>query len=180
MGGKTASALALKPDLPQNTLSSLVIADITPEKGALSSEFVHYTNAMKAIEDARVKDSKAAYKILEEYPGIEIELPVQQFLLTNLHTVDGVRKFRIPLDIIASHLHETGDFPYEPGEASWDGPTLVVRGLRSNFIKEKNIPIIRQLFPNVEIASLDASHWVHSERPAEFLKLIGDFIAKHK
>ena len=71
-GGKTASALALKPDLPQNTLSSLIIADITPAKVALSSEFVHYTNAMKAIEDARVKDSKAAYKILEEYPGIEI------------------------------------------------------------------------------------------------------------
>ena len=33
-----------------------------------------------------------------------------------------------------------------------------------SFVKEKNIPTIRQLFPNVEIASLDASHWVHSER----------------
>jgi len=135
---------------------------------------------MKSIDDARVKDSKAAYKILEDYSGIKIELPIQQFLLTNLGTIDGVRKFRIPLDLITPQLHNVGDFPYKPGEASWDGPTLAIRGLRSRYILEKDIPTIRQLFPNVEFASLDASHWVHSEKPAEFLQLVRDFYLKYK
>ncbi len=71
-GGKTASALALEPDLPPNTLSSLIIVDVTPAKVSLSREFVHYANAMKSIDDAGVKDTKAAYKILEEYPDIKI------------------------------------------------------------------------------------------------------------
>ncbi|KAF8339653.1 Alpha/Beta hydrolase protein [Cantharellus anzutake] len=170
MGGKAASAVALKPDLPPNTLSSLIVVDVTPKKVALSSEFSHYAKAMKAIDDVEVRDSKAAHRILEEYSDYKIELPVRQFLLTNLGVVDGVRKFRIPLDIITSQLHEV----------SWDGPTLAISGLRSNYIRDKDIPIIKMLFPRAEFASLDASHWVHADRPIEFLQLVRGFLKKHQ
>lgn len=65
-GGKVASALALDPQLPGNTLSSLIIADVSPFKFSISKEFQQYLDAMKAIDNARVPDSKTAMKILAE------------------------------------------------------------------------------------------------------------------
>ena len=56
---------------------------------------------------------------------------MQQFLLTNLAATPGSRRFRIPLDILSSGLREISDFPYEPGEATWNGPTMVIRGTNS-------------------------------------------------
>lgn len=58
---------------------------------------------------------------------------VRQFLMTNLaHTLSGESlKFRIPLDILNRAIPNVGWFPYEPGESSWDGPTLFIRGTKS-------------------------------------------------
>lgn len=65
-GGKVASTLALDPDLPKDTLSSLVIADVSPFRFSISSEFQQYLEAMKAVEDARVPDLKTAMRLLAE------------------------------------------------------------------------------------------------------------------
>jgi len=40
-------------------------------------------------------------------------------------------KFRIPLDILTSSLSYLGDFPYEPLQTSWEGPTLFIKGNKS-------------------------------------------------
>lgn len=38
---------------------------------------------------------------------------------------------------------------------------------------------IRKIFPKAEFAYIrDAGHWVHSEKPEEFLKLVTSFIQK--
>lgn len=58
------------------------------------------------------------------------------FLLTNLlpsahdHHHHPL-KFRVPLDILGRSIPQLGDFPYEPGECEWDGPTLFIKGTRS-------------------------------------------------
>jgi hypothetical protein len=56
------------------------------------------------------------------------------FLLTNLDsTPDGVR-FRLPLDILLQHIAEIGEFPYAPGERTWDGPALFIKGKKSPYV----------------------------------------------
>lgn len=62
--------LALDPALPPSTLSNLIIADIAPSKGALSSEFLSYIQAMKKINDAQVRSRKSAQEILYEYEKV--------------------------------------------------------------------------------------------------------------
>jgi len=170
-------ALALNPDLPPNLLSNLVIADIGPAKGRLSKEFLHYIDGMKEVEQKRVHTRKAADSIMERY---EKDLMTRAFLLTNIVTpareTDAI-KFRVPLNIIQDSIHEIGSFPYEPGEISWNGPTLFIKGTKSNYLNERNIEYSKQFFPDMKLETLDAGHWVHAERSNEFVKLVTQFIS---
>lgn len=59
-------SVALSQGLPQNLLSKLIVVDIAPARGALSSEFRDYTYAMSRIEHGQIKSRKEADEILAE------------------------------------------------------------------------------------------------------------------
>lgn len=81
------------------------------------------------------------------------------FLLTNLDTTVQPFKFQVSLDIIASSLPDLGGFPYKPGERSWHGNALFVKGAKSKYINKDNIPIAKEFFPGMFLETLDADHW---------------------
>ena len=81
------------------------------------------------------------------------------FLLTNLDTTVQPFKFQVSLDIIASSIPDLGGFPYKPGERSWHGNTLFVKGAKSKYINKDNIPIAKEFFPGMSLETLDADHW---------------------
>lgn len=61
------------------------------------------------------------------------------------------------------------DFPFlEPGSVTYDGPTLFVRGTKSKYVSDDTVPVIKKLFPNAEIADVEAGHWLISEKPEAF------------
>jgi pimeloyl-ACP methyl ester carboxylesterase len=152
---------------------------------------------MQEIEDADVKTKSEGDKFLQPYEKaspIALNrvrfrkliiprqyLPTRQFLLTNaMHAPDKTIKFRIPLDIISDSIPSIGDFPYQPGEVTWSGPTLFVKGEHSNYINRHNIPACKAFFPNMQLETLDAGHWVHAERPTEFVQMVERFIRKDR
>ncbi|GJJ13716.1 hypothetical protein Clacol_007972 [Clathrus columnatus] len=175
-GGKVVMSAALSPTLPKDLLTNLIIADIAPARGPLSSDFKEYTYAMSRIEHSRIKSRKEANDILLQ---TEPDPSIRAFLLTNL-TLDkdaGYVKFRIPIDLIKDALDELGDFPYDPEkDHRWDGRTLVIKGEKSRYLNKNNIPLVHHFFPNARLESLDAGHWVHAEKPHEFVDLVTDFI----
>jgi len=173
MGGKVAMAMALHPSLPSTLLSRLIVADISPARARLSSEFEAYLRAMHRIETSQLQTKKEAQEILKE---IEQDAMVRAFLLTNLTSDTPPLKFRIPIDILIGCIPEIGSFPYAPGERQWDGKTLFIKGTKSSYINKNNIPVAQQFFPNMRLEYLDAGHWVHAERPNEFKQLVTDFI----
>ncbi|KAJ7055006.1 Alpha/Beta hydrolase protein [Mycena amicta] len=174
MGGKVAMSVALEPSLPSDTLAKLIVADIAPANGQLSTEFKSYIAAMQKIEAAKVSSRKEALEILNE---VEKDPDVCAFLLTNLiPKADGGSRFRIPVDLIGSSIHEMGSFPFSPDEAQWKGETLFVKGAKSSYLNRHNIPLAEKFFPNMKLETLDTGHWVHSEKPCEFLTLVEDFI----
>ncbi|TNY19861.1 Alpha/Beta hydrolase protein [Rhodotorula diobovata] len=201
MGGKVAMALALGGCDP---LSKLVVVDIAPGVGKVSPEFQAYLDAMKAIDDAKVMSRKEADAILQK---TEPDLGIRQFLLTNMDRADpsSPYRFRLPLHFLRNAIDEIGHFPYAPGEKVFEKPSLFLKGAspllvavrrgvsrgladsrtRSNFagakskyINSRNIPIIKQFFPNSQLETLDAGHWVHAERPKEFVELLHTFCNK--
>jgi len=169
--------VALNPDTPQDLLSHLIVADIAPSKGALSREFDGYIQALKKIHESRVQSRREAQKILEPY---EKDPLTRAFLLTNFEAShQGPLEAKIPIDVIGSSIPEIGSFPYEPSERTWEGATLFIKGAKSRYINDRNIPIAKQFFPNMVLKTLDAGHWVHSEKPHEFKALVENFIQSH-
>ncbi|KAJ3562849.1 hypothetical protein NP233_g9322 [Leucocoprinus birnbaumii] len=174
MGGKVAMAIALDPHLETDPsiLENLIAVDIAPVKAKLSTGFRGYLEAMRRIENEKVKTRKEAMAILSEY---ETNPGIQAFLLTNLETASSDRpyaKFRIPIDIIAESASDIGDFSYSPGERTWEGRTLFIKGAKSAYINRHGIPLIESFFPNYVLESLDTGHLVHAERPEEFKQLV--------
>lgn len=193
MGGKVAMALTLSGSIP---LSHLVVVDMSPARGPISNEFASYLEAMKAITQSHVTSRKAADHILQSY---EPDLSIRQFLLTNLVLNPSTKtyEFRIPLDFLFDALGkgEIGGFPYLPLEGGeegvkelgngvmgvgerrrWGGRALFLKGSKSKYINKNNIPVIKAFFPNYELVTLDAGHWVHAERPKEFMEALVKFL----
>lgn len=67
-------SFALNPDLPQNLLSNLIVADIAPSRGDLSPEFMGYVDGMRKIESSKVSSRKEAQEILSEYEKVRFFL----------------------------------------------------------------------------------------------------------
>jgi pimeloyl-ACP methyl ester carboxylesterase len=66
LGGKVVMALALHPETPPHMLRNLIVEDISPIKGRLSSEFTGYAKAMMRIMEMKCKDRKEADAVLKE------------------------------------------------------------------------------------------------------------------
>ncbi|KAF9478860.1 mitochondrial protein [Pholiota conissans] len=198
MGGKVAMTYALSVkefNIPEDTLSHLIVADIAPSIGKLSTEFSTYISIMQKIEalpPGVIKTRSDADARLKAY---EPDLSIRQFLLTNLHVPSHARKtthheaveekakFIVPLGILSQSMDALGSFPYDydplenVASTTWDGPTLVVKGKRSAYINHKNIPALHAFFPNMRLEELDTGHWVHAEKPTEFRRLVVDFLS---
>ena len=62
-------------------------------------------------------------------------------------------------------------------EATFGGPTLFIRGGKSNYIADTDEPAIRQRFPQATVQTITtANHWVHADAPEEFVRLVSDFL----
>ncbi|KAH9068398.1 alpha/beta-hydrolase, partial [Lactarius deliciosus] len=157
MGGKVAMTVALSPVLPTGTIEHLIIADVAPSNAMLSSEFQGYIEAMSKIEKSRVTSRKEAQDILAPYEPVSDPM-TRAFLLTNLDSTVRPLKFQVPIDIIGASIPDLGGFPYKPGERTWNGNTLFVKGSKSKYINKNNLPIAREFFPNMSLETLDASH----------------------
>jgi pimeloyl-ACP methyl ester carboxylesterase len=80
-------------------------------------------------------------------------------------------QWRIPLQSLAQQLDGMGDFPFrDPDQARFEKPTLIIRGTKSPYVADESLPIIGRFFPKFELVSIEAGHWVISEKPEEFRK----------
>ncbi|KAJ3025271.1 UNVERIFIED_CONTAM: hypothetical protein HDU68_007316 [Siphonaria sp. JEL0065] len=178
MGGKTAMHMAL--DQPSR-IETLISVDMSPIVLNLTSIFANYIVAMREIQTAKVKTQSQADAILSETIP---ELPIRQFILTNLKHYPGqdYLSFRINLDALEASLGGRKDvagiagFPLTDAGKTYDGPTLFVRGNQSGYVPDASIPGIKRLFPKAEVVGLEAGHWVHSEKPTEFIKVVESFL----
>jgi pimeloyl-ACP methyl ester carboxylesterase len=167
MGAKTVMTMALRNP---SCCADIIPVDNAPVDAALSSDFPKYAKGMHAVEAAAPTSQKAADEVLKPYAP---DLPVRQFLLTNLVRPAPAQplKFRIPVKILSDALDNMADFPFKnPDEARFNGRALFVRGTRSRYVSDETLPIIGRFFPRFEMVDVEAGHWVISEKPEEFIQ----------
>jgi len=101
-----------------------------------------------------------------------------QFLVMNLVEANaGKYKWRINLDVLERTFPtELAMFPKMDTE-TYTGPTLFIGGGSSDHIPLEDHNDIKKLFPLAEFDYINgASHWVHADRPSEFVNLLTSFI----
>jgi pimeloyl-ACP methyl ester carboxylesterase len=102
---------------------------------------------------------------------------VRRFLLKNLgRTSTGEFFWKINLRGLAENYLRLGEAVV--ASAPFAKPTLFIRAGKSNYMKPEDETLIGELFPQAEIQTIaEASHWVHADKPEEFVKLVLDFIS---
>lgn len=168
MGGKTAMQLALNH--PER-VDKLVIGDIAPVEYPHHHETIF--EGLLAIPVANIERRSEAQQILKHYvdePGVRL------FLLTNLVRADDGNGFKWRINLPAL-IGEYKNIQAAPEGISYEGETLFIRGANSDYIADEYVPETLEFFPNAKIATIDdCGHWLHSEKPQEFSKILLDFL----
>jgi esterase len=168
LGGKVAMRLALTR---AGLIERLVVVDVAPV--AYAHTFGPFVEAMQQVDLAAVRQRADAERQLEGTIGDAV---IRNFVLQNLVRTDGAYAWRVNLVALAANMPELLGFP--ESDATYGGPTLFVAGGRSPYIKPEHRRLIERLFPNAEHAVIPgAGHWVHAERPDEFLGRVRPFFS---
>lgn len=166
MGGKVAMALALRHP---GMVGRLIVADIAPVKYPPGMRA--YLAAMRAIplrEGLTRKEADAALAPSIPEPGI------RAFLLQSLDFAEPPA-WKLGLAELGDSMSAIEDFT-ETGR--FEGPTLVLAGEQSRYIRPENHELFRRLFPQARFAMVEkAGHWLHADNPHGFLAELEPFLA---
>ena len=168
MGGKTAMQLALH--FPHR-VEKLVVADMAPRAYAPRHDEIFAAllglDLSKFQTRGQIEDALA--------PDIPNQV-LRRFLLKNLgRAPDSGFFWKINLQDIAENYWRLR----EPvaGNAPFTKPVLFIRGGKSDYIRPEDEPLIHEWFPAAQIQTIpDASHWIHADKPEEFLRLVLGFL----
>lgn len=167
MGGKVAMQLALShPD----SVERLVAIDMEPQQAEDNHSDIF--RALMGMDLPKMSTRTEAETYLSEHIP---DFGTRQFLLKNItREDDGTFTWKMNLPVLWKHYADIlAPVVGEP----FHKPTLFVRGSRSNYIRDAEIPHIKTLFPQAEFVTIEgAGHWVHADKPGELLAVLRRFL----
>lgn len=170
MGGKTAMQFAVEnPDL----FDQLIVVDIAPKAYPVHHDTI--LKGLKSIDLSHLKSRTDADKALAEYVP---EKGVRQFLLKNL-TRDDDKSFtwKINLPVIEASIETIGQGLEK--KLATEKNVLFIGGADSDYIRKEDTITIVNFFPNATVKMIEgAGHWIHAEKPDEFLEMVEDFLSR--
>jgi esterase len=169
MGGKVAMNFAVAH--PEK-LSKLIIVDIAPR--AYNLEHYVILDGLNAIPIDRITSRTEADEALAPFVP---EADVRQFLLKNLQRKkEGGFTWKINLPVINKNMSNIGlDLHFQ---GKFEKPSLFIRGARSKYVRDNDMPRIQEIFPAAKLETLDTGHWVQAEKPQEFVELVSGWLNK--
>lgn len=168
MGGKVGMELALRYP---GDVRALVVVDISPFRYKPV-----YANVFSALQDIAVgtlnSRSQADRQLEEKVPDRMVRL----FLLKNLRRDEnGSFYWRINLKALSKNYHHI--WAEIDTSGSYEKPVLFVEGEKSEAGIKPQFDKIKEIFPSAAYRMIEgAGHWVHSEKPKEFLRSVKEFL----
>lgn len=177
MGGKTAMWFAA--DFPEK-VEKLVIADIAPKDYMQLNESSQYhlhrniLMAMRELDFNRVDNRNDIDDILSEKID---DARIRSFLLKSVKKDKKTKSYawRLNVDVLYDHLDEivsgVNQQWFDDRLPITRYPVIFIRGLKSHYIQDEDIPLIKEIYPHASIVDIPgAGHWLHAEKPREFIE----------
>lgn len=170
MGGKAAMTYAL---LNGARVGRLIVVDIAPKA---------YPNEYGAILDGLIKlDLAAVSRRADADAALSSSIPdpvIRQFILQNLILSGDRPAWRFNLGALVSHIGAlVGAIPVA-ANATFDRPTYLLRGARSDRARDSDCDAMARQFPALKAITIPAAgHWPHSENPAGFMRELAAILA---
>lgn len=168
MGGKTVMQYTLQH--PEN-VDKLIVVDIAPKY--YPPQHPSVIKGLSAVDFNVVKTRKEVEAILSEYID---DFGTKQFLLKNVYWKEnGLLGWRFNLEVILKKMENMG--LAVTSDSSVDVPALFIRGAKADYVSDKDIDMIQELFPRSMLETIEGSgHWVHAEKPKEFFESVMRFV----
>jgi esterase len=178
MGGKVAMLFAA--DYPER-IKKLFVVDIAPKnyRDEEDSQFYLHRNIFLVMMEMDLSGLKNRKEVEDQlYEKIDDQRTIQ-FLLKNVTSdpVTHLLKWRLNVQALFENLEEI----VEGVNYQWLDdripitayPVVFIRGLKSPYIKDSDIPDILKIYPEASVKDIaDAGHWLHAEQPELFLQAV--------
>jgi esterase len=167
MGGKAAMELALR--WPAR-VDRLAVLDVGPRR---------YDGRREVLDALLSVDMRSARSREDLDTMLSANLrdqALRAFLLMGASRVDGDGfTWKFNLKAITENWDTiAGDV----GRGEYEGPTLFLRGEKSDYVSASDLPVIRERFPRAAIVPVpNAGHWLHIDAPDRTGELVRDFLA---
>ncbi|SDO97000.1 alpha/beta fold hydrolase [Desulforhopalus singaporensis] len=177
MGGKAAMHFALAhPGL----LKSLVIVDIAPSAYPAGG-YIFHLNIIKSLQSIPLATTVGRGQIITQLQQKLGDRRLAMFLAKNIVSPPSGGPYRLKCNLkvllddlphLFTGLERMQSFGPTPVA------TLFVKGNDSDYYQAKHDADRHRFFKRSRVTGIDgAGHWLHSERPEEFLKAVIPFLA---
>ncbi|MQX38357.1 alpha/beta fold hydrolase [Roseospira navarrensis] len=175
MGGKAAMWLALEDPARVRALVPVDVAPVSYPPGRSIETCAHAMEAVPLDQVTRRADADAS--MAEAIP----DGSMRAFLLQNLELPGpdgGATRWRMNLRVLLDSLPTLTGWPIPRAGSRYDGPTLVLYGGTSDYVRTEYQEAFPPLFPNARFEAIPgAGHWVHVENPYATLAALDGFLA---
>lgn len=169
MGGKVAMFTATQfPDL----VDKLIVADI-----GVKYYQPHHDEILDGLSTVDFSEKPSRSDVEEILKPFIPDFGTRQFLMKSLYWKEpGQLDFRFNLKAFVENKDMIGDAL--PKEATYDKPTLFLKGANSKYILESDTDEIKHHFPQAKIEVIEnAGHWLHAENPTDFFDKTMEFLS---
>lgn len=168
LGGKAAMHFALTHP---GRVEKLIVADMTPREYAPS-----HLPLLEIMMSLDLRAFRERGEMDRALVGKIPETGVRQLLLKNVTRDEaGTLRWKLNVPVIDRNyiqLCKSLDVT-----RVFEGPTLFIRGGKSDYVVESDWPLISKMFPQARLATIPtAGHWVHAEAPGKFTELVLNFL----
>lgn len=169
MGGKVAMFTATQfPDL----VEKLIVADI-----GVKYYKPHHDEILEGLSAVDFTEKPSRSDVEEILTPFIPDFGTRQFLMKSLYWKEqGQLDFRFNLKAFVANKDMIGDALTK--DASFDKPTLFLKGANSKYILESDTDEIKHHFPQAKIEVIsNAGHWLHAENPTDFFDKTMQFLS---
>lgn len=172
LGGKVAMLLAL---LQPRLVEKLIVIDIAPVK--YTHSHAPFLEQLLQLDLAGLASRAGADRALAP---VITDTATRLFLLQSLSGKPGDYHWRLNLPVLHKYMEQMMDFPLHLVDQPQNGlDALFIRGENSDYVRERHLPLIVQLFPHAEITTMaKAGHWLHAEQPDKLVEIVRSFVDK--